>query len=293
MIQMLFIQARLPIQSHKKTSIKEKLVGDIIRCVIDTPGIDDSNNQDDQHLKEINSALSNYPNGISAFLLVINVFDHRVDGSLQKTIKILHNFFNNPQTWERVCIVFTHCFDSVPIDKDQKRIEYRSKIIELISKCTGKANPQVTLPAFFVDSLSNLSKYEIEIENIFKFSSHFKPLPTNKFSIPSSVYYKKETKLEYGVNVPEKRRIIPIIKEKRYGTKIGPFRGESYHIDFVAGYTIKTQKIDRKQEILILYDDTRFPQEWKTFDTHNYEEQHDFKDWKSMNDWAKFLDTLY
>jgi hypothetical protein len=98
--------------------------------------------------------LKSWDDGVNVFAIVVNVRAPRFDQGTQKLVKLVNQFFNNPQFWNQVCIVFTNCYPSVPFNKEVKKNRYREEVCKLIRECQGSAATEPQLPVFFVDSPS-------------------------------------------------------------------------------------------------------------------------------------------
>ncbi|KAI8357882.1 P-loop containing nucleoside triphosphate hydrolase protein [Choanephora cucurbitarum] len=78
------------------------------RChLIDTPGLIDSNIHDRQSIGEMTKYFKSLQHGVSAFFLVFNINDIRLDAYTQNMLILFHQLLGK-DFWNFVIIVFTH-----------------------------------------------------------------------------------------------------------------------------------------------------------------------------------------
>lgn len=75
--------------------------------LIDTPGLVDSNIQDRLSIQEMTRYFKSLENGVSAFFLVFNINDIRLDAYTQNMLILFHQLLGK-DFWNFVVIVFTH-----------------------------------------------------------------------------------------------------------------------------------------------------------------------------------------
>ncbi|SAM01274.1 hypothetical protein [Absidia glauca] len=75
--------------------------------LIDTPGLCDSAGQDRHIIAEMVRYFKSLANGVSAFLLVFNINDIRLDGYTQSMLRLFEALLGR-HFWDFVVIVFTH-----------------------------------------------------------------------------------------------------------------------------------------------------------------------------------------
>lgn len=75
--------------------------------LIDTPGLIDSNVHDRQSIQEMTRYFKSLENGVSAFFLVFNINDIRLDAYTQNMLILFHQLLGK-DFWNFVVIVFTH-----------------------------------------------------------------------------------------------------------------------------------------------------------------------------------------
>jgi hypothetical protein len=168
------------------TAAQERVVGEIIRRGIDTPGLGDSGGLDGQHLQQLAQFFKSLEHGVNAFAVVINSQAPRFDQSTQKMLKIANAFFDVPGFWNHVCIVFTRVYpgEEEDCDRDELSREYRGKIIDLIRDCMRQRERVLerdpTLPVFFVNSpkWQTQKKTIAQLEVMHRFVTGLPPLST-------------------------------------------------------------------------------------------------------------------
>jgi predicted GTPase len=120
-----------------KTSAETSEIDGIQRTVIDTQGLDDSKGVDSAHIQQMVQFLKSYQGGANAVALVLNGQADRLTAGIQKLIRLLHVFFNDPKFWYHFCIIFTKCRADEDVHKDVKRSIYRDKVMKLAIECSG------------------------------------------------------------------------------------------------------------------------------------------------------------
>ena len=187
-----------PDSCTKITSVNSNTINNQTRKAIDTPGIKDTDNADQENVKQLVEFLLNYEDGINVVAIVLNGQVDRYTRDTEKFIKIAHQMFNHPDFWEHLCIVFTKWYSGM--NDEQKRIKqeaYKKKVIESIQKYT-ESDINIELPMFFVDSPNyendEKTKSELEKFNVFAFSKG--AMKTTQVEVPN-IFYEKV--------IPEKR----------------------------------------------------------------------------------------
>jgi hypothetical protein len=76
----------------------------------DTPGLSDTRGQDadEANLKEMTETLRRKRIPVNVIVLMMQITNPRFSPPIKKSLKILDAFFNNPNTWDQVCIVATN-----------------------------------------------------------------------------------------------------------------------------------------------------------------------------------------
>ncbi|KAI9307994.1 P-loop containing nucleoside triphosphate hydrolase protein [Cunninghamella echinulata] len=83
--------------------------------LIDTPGLCDSNAQDRRTVNEMVRYFKSLANGVSAFLLVFNINDTRLDAYTQTMLRLFEALLGK-HFWNFVVIVFTHVDEEIRDD---------------------------------------------------------------------------------------------------------------------------------------------------------------------------------
>lgn len=122
-----------PDSCTKITSMDSNVINNQTRKAIDTPGIKDTDNTDQENVRQLVEFLINYTDGINVVAIVLNGQVDRYTRDTEKFIKIAHQMFNHPDFWEHLCIVFTKWYSGM--NEEQKRTkqeEYKKRVIESI-----------------------------------------------------------------------------------------------------------------------------------------------------------------
>ena len=112
-----------PDSCTKITSIDSNTINNVTRKAIDTPGIKDTDNADQENIKQLVQFLINYQDGINVVAIVLNGQVDRFTRDTEKFIKIPLQMFNHPDFWEHLCIIFTKWYSGM--SAEQKRIKKR------------------------------------------------------------------------------------------------------------------------------------------------------------------------
>ena len=141
-----------PDSCTKITSVESNIINNKILKAIDTPGIKDTDNTDQENVKQLVEFLLQYKDGINVVAIVLNGQIDRFTNDTKKFIKIAHQMFNHPDFWEHLCIIFTKWYSSMSeAQKQMKQDIYKKAVIESIRVYT-ESNINIDLPVFFVDS---------------------------------------------------------------------------------------------------------------------------------------------
>lgn len=121
-------------------------------CVIDTPGLNDSQRRDQMHYQNIIKFIKN--KYITSFLLVFNFNETRLSLDLQELIKIYCNIFNF-EIFNHLGLVFTKTYDKnknrLNSLKSKKKNEFVNNVKKIIENFFDrKLNKD--LPCFFIDA---------------------------------------------------------------------------------------------------------------------------------------------
>ena len=102
-----FQASNSPDSCTKITSVDSNIINGQTRKAIDTPGIKDTDNMDQEKVKQLVEFLLHYEDGINVVAIVLNGQVDRYTKDTEKFIKIAHQMFNHPDFWEHLCIIFT------------------------------------------------------------------------------------------------------------------------------------------------------------------------------------------
>ena len=181
-----------PDSCTKKTLADSNIINNQIRKGIDTPGVKDTDNTDQENVRQLVEFLLHYKEGINVVAIVLNGQVDRYTKDTEKFIKIAHQMFNHPDFWEHVCIIFTKWYSGMSDgQKQMKKEQYKKRIIESIRKYT-EANIEIDLPMFFVDSLNYKTdkKTRTELERFNQFVISKNAMKTTQAEVPN-VFYEK------------------------------------------------------------------------------------------------------
>jgi predicted GTPase len=169
------------------TSSNEKEIDGVIRCVIDTQGLDDTQRVDEKHIQQMVSFMRKWNKGVNAVGLIINGQQPHLSVGTQKLVQIVDSFFNNPEFWNHFCLIFTRSYKEYPVNEQALTTKYREKIQQIIVKSiTPGSRPQI--PVFFVDSKKFDDSDDIKTKNnlaaLHAFVIESDPLSTQNVVIP-------------------------------------------------------------------------------------------------------------
>jgi hypothetical protein len=165
-----------------------------LRTGIDSPGLDDSEGFDADHIQQMVQFLRLWTHGVNAFVIVLNGQDDKFDEQTQQLVKFVNTFLNDRDFWNHVCLVFTKCYSNRDIGREQKETTYRELVMQLIRQCNPDISTPPRLPVFFVDS----KKYDTdpttkhEFSKFHQFASGLKPLSTQEVVARDTKYLKVE-----------------------------------------------------------------------------------------------------
>ncbi|EDR23771.1 hypothetical protein, conserved [Entamoeba dispar SAW760] len=125
--------------------------------VVDTPGLNDSNNFDNINIQNIIECVKK--TGLQGIVLTMDFNNPRFSHSLKHLVKVISDVFQFEDIWKHVCIVWTRCYDCFPSfmienSKIEKK-KFKEEIIKFI-KQTNKINENIDIekdiPMYYVDS---------------------------------------------------------------------------------------------------------------------------------------------
>ena len=188
-----FIRSNSPNSCTKLTTVQSNTLDNKIFTAIDTPGIKDTDNADQENVKQLAKFLLRYQNGINVAAIVLNGQKDRFTSDTKKSIKIAHQMFNHPDFWEHLCIIFTKWFSENMNEKQKKmkREQYKKEVVEYIRDYTC-SNINIDLPVLFVDSLNYKKdeKTRTELNRFYKFVVSKNAMKTTQVEVPN-VFYEK------------------------------------------------------------------------------------------------------
>ena len=256
-----FQSSNKPNSCTKITSAESNIIKNKILKAIDTPGIKDTDNTDQENVKQLVEFLLNYEDGINAVAIVLNGQNDKFTKDTEKFIKIAHQMFNHPDFWEHLCIIFTKWYSEMTEEqKKTKQDEYKKKVIASINKYTD-SNINIDLPVFFVDSenykTDKKTKTELNKFNNFVFSKN--AMKTTQAEVPN-VFYEKVIREERN-NYRYKENLISEDGMKR--TEYFANQSRNKLIDYYGNISYTNWKNEKEWEIVktktIEYDTQNFP----------------------------------
>ena len=181
-----------PNSCTKLTSAQSNIIDNNKFTAIDTPGLKDTDNADQENVRQLVEFLLRYANGINVVAIVLNGQIDRFTSDTKKFINIAHQMFNHPDFWEHLCIIFTKWYSCMNEEqKEMKQEQYKKEVVEYIREYTC-SNINIDLPVFFMDSL-NYKKDEktiSELNRFYKFVVSKNAMKTTQVEVPN-VFYEK------------------------------------------------------------------------------------------------------
>jgi GTPase SAR1 family protein len=184
--------------------------------LIDTPGLNDSEGEatDQIHLAAITQAIQTSPEPVNVIVLVMPFSPPRFDTAFQKTLKIIDAFFNDPQTWLRVCIVATRLpskprqpqYEAFTVSNPKTKC-VRDKIVGLLHDLHDWRATDPEFPVFFVDSEDPHGACEREFIRFIQFASTCAMIPVDVLKIKVPDLRIMRSKLE--------RRVITTVERSK------------------------------------------------------------------------------
>jgi len=181
-----------PNSCTKLTSAQSNIIDNNKFTAIDTPGLKDTDNADQENVRQLVEFLLRYANGINVVAIVLNGQIDRFTIDTKKFINIAHQMFNHPDFWEHLCIIFTKWYSCMNEEqKEMKQEQYKKKVVKYIRDYTC-SNINVDLPVFFMDSLNYKTdeKTISELNRFYKFVVSKNAMKTTQVEVPN-VFYEK------------------------------------------------------------------------------------------------------
>jgi len=188
--------------------------------IIDTPGLQDSKDEDKEHIIQMIDYIKEHPE-LQAILIVFNFHQSKLPSYVSSMIKLLCNIFPGSNIWDHVALVWTKCYFYIPPEEKKKRVNinnmrFMPKVMELVKETNG-GKPIKDLPTFFIDSdfkRQDPSSIE-EAKRLIKWAHSLSPIDITKIKAADPKI--KETVEEKEVR--EKKRVkgnIEYIKLEYY-----------------------------------------------------------------------------
>ena len=243
-----FQSSNKPNSCTKITSAESNIINNKILKAIDTPGIKDTDNTDQENVKQLVEFLLNYEDGINAVAIVLNGQNDKFTKDTEKFIKIAHQMFNQPDFWENLCIIFIKWYSEMTEkQKKMKQDEYKKNVIASINKYTD-SNINIDLPVFFVDSENykkdEKTKIELNRFNNFVFSKN--AMKITQAEVPN-VFYEKVIREENN-NYRYKENLISEDGMKR--TEYFANQSRNKLIDYYGNISYTNWKNEKEWEIV-------------------------------------------
>ncbi|BFU26098.1 AIG1 family/50S ribosome-binding GTPase, putative [Entamoeba histolytica] len=218
--------------------------------VIDTPGINDTNNFDEKHIQNIVDCVR--AEGLQGIVLTMNYNTFKFTDNIKQVIEIINDVFPIKEIWKHVCIVWTRCFFNYiskrRIEKGKKEKEQFKEYLISFIKQINKTDKEFDIPMYYVDSEPDEDfdnkRSEKEIEELIEWGRGLELIDEEEINKLIGGY--KEIRYE------EKEEKGKIIKETEYSIT----------------YEINTYR----REIKIKYNGEEIPSEWYLFSTRTITE---------------------
>ena len=218
--------------------------------MIDTPGLQDSEGTDKQHLVQLIDYVKKQTH-LQAVLIIFNFHQPRFPQNIKTMIKLLCNAFPQTDFWNHVGLVFTRFFDYMPESHKQKKAnfseKYNKEIEKLIKETGGFIIPNnFRCPTFFVDSPEEENEMDSntkeEINRLIAWAANLQPL-----------------------DVSQCKKVDPNIKNEieEYDERVLDSYEDAANLQKV----IKIGKFKRKK--LIDYDNKEHFTDWEQYDEYN------------------------
>lgn len=237
-----FMTNDLPFACTTKITSHSNTIKGIQINYIDTMGIDD--NFSDNNIKKLFYFLRNWEFGINAVFIIVNIHEPRFDSEIQRILKMINRFINNPNFWNQFGILFTRCYKN-HFNREIAENNYRINVIDFVMKLPNcqKINPLI--PCFFVDSKKWETDKSTQLEYLkaLQFVSQFSAFKTNNFKMINIHYECIEEVIEPNILVrlekkeTENKIILIYYYEDIKKTKFTGYNGD---ITYTEPITIKS-----------------------------------------------------
>lgn len=177
-------------------SIQKK---DLTMYLIDCPGLEDSDGNDQANMEQLQLFLTNHQPGLNLIALFLPVGNYRFDSNLQKYIKFLYKFFDHANFWDHFCVIVTNSpdteeeLDELKTDMTDGPDSLHSLIITMIKQiCNMDVDPDIPFFYFnskYPDRLPNQKDLPKFLELVKSCST---PFPTQNLKKPDVIYQYSE-----------------------------------------------------------------------------------------------------
>ena len=237
-----------PNSCTKLTSAQSNTIDNNKFTAIDTPGLKDTDNADQENVRQLVEFLLRYANGINVVAIVLNGQIDRFTIDTKKFINIAHQMFNHPDFWEHLCIIFTKWYSCMNEEqKKMKQEQYKKEVVEYIRYYTC-SNINIDLPVFFVDSLNYKTdeKTREELDEFYKFVISKDAMKTTQVEVPN-VFYEKVIREERN-NIKYKKNFIS--KDEMQRIEYFADQSRSKLIDYDGNISYTDWKNEKQWEIV-------------------------------------------
>jgi hypothetical protein len=188
---------------------------------LDTPGAGSKTATCEQILNSVYNFVQATNDRPNVIVLTMNIHVARLTKSVISMLRRFANVLKNPETWNHVIVVFTHCFHDprcrtrIP-DKWKKRSSrVCGQIVEIVRETLGNEGIDFTPEPFFVDLANDDDILRGELRRLFACAyGRMQPLPQEWITVPGewvriSVDVPKTdisrsvALIEQGTNLPE------------------------------------------------------------------------------------------
>ncbi|BFU22476.1 Protein of unknown function, DUF258/AIG1 family/50S ribosome-binding GTPase, putative [Entamoeba histolytica] len=134
--------------------------------VIDTPGLNDTDNFDNEGIQKIINSVK--VEGLQGIVLTMNFNVERFSTNLKQVVAVINDAFPIKDIWKHVCIVWTHCYNCFSKKKIEKgkieKEQFKEDLIKFLKEKNG-TNENIDIPMFYVDSQPDEEYDNIRSEN--------------------------------------------------------------------------------------------------------------------------------
>ena len=224
--------------------------------LIDTPGLQDSEGTDKEHLKQLISFVKEQTH-LQAVLIIFNFHNPRFPLNIKTMIKLLCNAFPQTDFWRHVGLVFTKFYDNLKEKQKKSKEKFAIKYNEEIETLARESGNQysfgnkLTCPTFFVDSPDEESEMDDntkeEINRLLVWASNLDPLDMKETkevdpNIKNEIIEYDEKKIDEKNNMKELIKTITYAKCMR--KKQIHYTGEITFTDWV-----EIERYEKKEKI--------------------------------------------